>query len=86
MRPYSNTSSIIIFDATFFKPRYLVSVYYSIFSFIIIATNVGAEFRGPICITFHRRFPFGVKNASISRPASYATTCQYPQSMSIAII
>ena len=84
MRSYINTSSTIIFEAKIFKPCYLAIVFHSI-CFVVVDTNIGAEFRVPMGITFHHRFPSGTKNASIYRASSSATTCQYPLSISTAI-
>ena len=77
VRPYRNTSSTIIFDATFFKPRSLAIVSHFICSFIIVAA--------PVVITFRRLFPSGVKNVSISYQSSSAATCQYQISISTTI-
>ena len=85
VRPYSNTSSTIIYDATFFSPRYLYNVSHSVCILITIAKNVGSAFRSLIGITFHRRFPSGVKNSIIPCASSSSTTCQYPLSMSTSI-
>ena len=82
---YSNTWSTMIFYATFISPRSLDNTYHSICSFIHIATNVGAAFRASIVINFHRRFPSGMNNASLSHDSYSATTCQYPLSISTAI-
>ena len=83
--PYGNTSSTMISDATLFSLDYLANLSYSIYSFIIISTNVGASFRPPIGTTFHFHFPSRVKNASISHASSYVTTFQYSLSMSTVI-
>ena len=85
MRPYSYMSSIIIFDAIFFKPRYLAIVSHSICSFIIIAKNVGDVLREPIGITSHRLFPLGANNTILSCASSSCITCQYSLSISTAI-
>ena len=66
VRPHINTPLTIIFDTTFLIPLYLANVSHSIFSFIIIATKVGAAFRPPIGITLNHQFPSGRKNYSIS--------------------
>ena len=46
------------------------------FRFIIIETNVGAEFNNPMVIEFHRHFPSGAKNNSIYHDYPYAATFQ----------
>ena len=81
VRPYNNTSSKMVFDATFFSPRSLANASNSTCSFIIIATNVGAEFSYPIGTTFHHQFLSRLKNASIYSASYSATTCQYSLSM-----
>ena len=65
MRPEMKKSSTIIFDATFFKPSSLASVPHSIFSFIIIATNVGSVLIYPVGITFHHLFLYRMNNTSL---------------------
>ena len=47
MRPYSNTSSTISFDAEFFRPLFLANVSNFIYSFIVITKNGGDAFRDP---------------------------------------
>ena len=44
VRPYNNTSSKMVFDATFFSPRSLANASNSTCSFIIIATNVAERY------------------------------------------
>ena len=64
----------MIFDATFFSQCSLHNVSRYICSFIIIiAKKFAAAFRSPKCITFHLRFPSGMKNDSISCALSFTT-------------
>ena len=67
----------MIFHATYFRPHSLAYVTHSIYSFIIIAINVGSSFRAPIVITFHHIFPSQMKKTRIYRACSSANTCQY---------
>ena len=83
--PCSNTSSKMIFWGENFNPISLDNVSHYIFSFIIIAKNIGAKFREPIGITFHRLFLSGKNNSSLSRAYYSASTCQYSLFISTAI-
>ena len=85
VRPHSNKSSTKIFEVIFLSSCSFVNMSHFFCRIIIIDTNVGAAFNAPKGITLHHWFMSGVETSSLYRASYYATTCQYPLSMSTTI-
>ena len=76
VQTYRNTSSTMVFDATFSSSYFFAYVSHYFCSFTDISKTIGYEFNAPIFITLHSRFPSKFNNSSFNLASSSATTFQ----------